>query len=120
MPVFCATLMTSNLTLQTSTANNGNSLYALHPLEPRFIDPMSSTASFNASNELPQEALLQLPPHYRDLPAPIALSPRTIQTTLQTQADIDAPLLRSIANGLLQTITDREAATAIATKQYED
>jgi hypothetical protein len=85
-----------------------------------FVDPMSSAASFNASNELPCEAPLQLPPHHRDSPAPIALSPRTIQTILQTQPDIEAPLLRNIANGLLQTIADREAATTVSMKQYED
>jgi hypothetical protein len=36
------------------------------------------------------------------------------------QPDIDATLLRGIANGLLQTIADREAATAVSNKQYED
>jgi hypothetical protein len=81
---------------------------------------MSSVASFNASNESPREAPLQLPPRHRDSPAPIALLPHTIQTTLQTQPDIEAPLLQNIANGLLQTIVDREANTTIATKQYED
>jgi hypothetical protein len=81
---------------------------------------MSSAASFNASNELPHKAPLQLPPCHRNSSALIALSPHTIQTTLQTQANIDAPLLRSIANGLLQTIADREATTAVVTKRYED
>jgi hypothetical protein len=81
---------------------------------------MSSAASFNASNESPCETLLQLLPCHRDSPAPIALSPHTIQTTLQLQPNIDAMLLRSIANSLLQTIADREAATTIATKCYED
>jgi hypothetical protein len=81
---------------------------------------MSSVTSFNASNELPHEAPLQLPPHHRDSPAPIALSPCTIQTTLQTQPNIEAPLLRNIANGLLQTITNREATTTVTMKWYED
>jgi hypothetical protein len=85
-----------------------------------FINPMSSAASFNALNELPCKAPLQLPPHHRDSSAPIALSPRTIQTTLQTQPNIEAPLLRNIANGLLQTIANREAATAVSMKRYED
>jgi hypothetical protein len=40
--------------------------------------------------------------------------------TLQTQPDLDVVLLWSIANGLLQTIANREADTAISTKQYED
>jgi hypothetical protein len=54
------------------------------------------------------------------LPAPITLSPHIIQTTLQSQPNINATLLWSIANDLLQTIADREAATAIATKRYKD
>ena len=49
------------------------------------------------------------------MPAPLALSPCIIQTTLQTQPDLDATLLRSIANGLLQTITNREADSAVVT-----
>jgi hypothetical protein len=95
---------------------------AIHSAPPRsqFVDPMSSAASFNASNKSPHEAPLQLPPCYHDSPALIALSPCTVETTLQTQPDIDATLLRNIANGLLQTITNREAATAITMKQYED
>jgi hypothetical protein len=90
------------------------------PPRSQFVNPMSSAASFNASNESPHEAPLQLPPCHCNSPAPIALSPRTIQTTLQTQANINTPLLRSIANGLLQTIADREATTAVATKWYKD
>jgi hypothetical protein len=85
-----------------------------------FIDTMSSTTSFNAPNELPHEAPLQLPPRHHDSPALIPLSPRIIQSTLQSQPDIDAMLLRSIANGLLQTIANREAATTIVTKCYKD
>jgi hypothetical protein len=81
---------------------------------------MSSAASFNTSNKLPHEAPLQLPPRHCSSPAPIALSPCTIQTTPQSRPDIDATLLWSIANGLLQTIANREAATAITMKRYED
>jgi hypothetical protein len=73
------------------------------PPRSQFVDPMSSAASFNTSNESPHEAPLQLPPRHCNLPAPIALSPHTIQMTLQLQPDINATLLRSIANGLLQT-----------------
>jgi hypothetical protein len=40
--------------------------------------------------------------------------------TLQTQPDLDATLLWSIANGLLQTIANCKADTAVATKAYED
>jgi hypothetical protein len=47
-------------------------------------------------------------------------SPHTIQTTLQTQPDLDTILLQSIANGLLQTIANQEANATMSTKQYED
>ena len=86
----------------------------------QFVDPMSSVTSFNALNESPREAPLQLPPRHRNSPAPIAHSPCTIQITLQTQPNIEAPLLRNIANRLLQTIPNREATTAVMTKWYED
>jgi hypothetical protein len=90
----------------------------IHSAPPctQFVDPMSSAAS----NESPHEAPLQLPPCHHNSLAPLALSPHTIQSTLQSQPDIDATLLWSIANGLLKTIADREATTAIATKRYED
>jgi hypothetical protein len=77
---------------------------------------MSSVGSYNASNESPSEAPIQLPPRLGATPAPITLSPHTIQTTLQTQPDLDAVLLRGIANGLLQTIANQEADTAVSTK----
>jgi hypothetical protein len=48
------------------------------------------------------------------------LSLRIIRTTLQTQTNIDNDMLRGIANGLLQTIANREASTSVATKRYED
>jgi hypothetical protein len=86
----------------------------------QFIDPMSSATLFNTSNESPHEAPLQLPPCHCDSPAPIALSPHTVQTTLQAQTNINATLLWSITNGLLQTIANREATTAVTTKRYED
>jgi hypothetical protein len=85
----------------------------------RFIDPMSSIASYNTSNESPNEAPVQLPPRL-DLSSPMPLSPRTIRTTLQTQLNIDNGMLRNITNGLLQTIADREMSTSVATKRYED
>jgi hypothetical protein len=69
----------------------------------RFVNPMSSITSYNASNESPNEAPVQLPPHLSS-PSPMPLLPRTICTTLQTQANIDNGMLHSIANGLLQTI----------------
>jgi hypothetical protein len=81
---------------------------------------MSSVASYNTSNELPNESPVQLPPCLALTPVPLALSPCTIQTTLQTQPDLDATLLQSIANGLLQTIANWEADSAVAKKNYKD
>jgi hypothetical protein len=43
-----------------------------------------------------------------------------VTLTDQTQPDLDAVLLWGIANGLLQTIANREANTTISTKWYED
>jgi hypothetical protein len=80
---------------------------------------MSSGGSYNASNESPNEAPVQLPPRL-DSSTPMPLSPRTVRTTLQSNIDIDNTMLRSIANGLLQTIANREASTSMATKRYED
>jgi hypothetical protein len=48
------------------------------------------------------------------------LSPRTVRTTLEANVDLNNTMLRTIANGLLQTIADREASTSVATKRYED
>jgi hypothetical protein len=81
---------------------------------------MSSIASNNASNKSPKESPVHLPPCLAPTPVPLALSPCTIQTTLQTQPNLDTTLLQSIANGLLQTIANREADSAIAKKGYED
>jgi hypothetical protein len=81
---------------------------------------MSSNGSINTSVESLNGALLQLPPRHIPSPSLITLFPHTIQTTLQTQPELDAVLLRGIANGLLQTIANHEANTAITTKCYED
>jgi hypothetical protein len=81
---------------------------------------MSSIASYNASNKSPNKSPIQLPPRLATTPVPIALSPHTIQTTLQAQPDINTTLLRSIANGLLQTITNHKTDTAITKKAYKD
>jgi hypothetical protein len=69
---------------------------------------------------LPNKGPIQLPPHHVPSLAPIALSPQTIATTLQSQLDINATLLHSIANSLLQTIANCKTEVAITTKQYED
>jgi hypothetical protein len=80
---------------------------------------MSSIGSYNASNESPDEAPIQTLPHH-DSSTLMPLSPRTVRTTLQSNINIDNTMLRTIANGLLQTIADREASTSVATKRYED
>jgi hypothetical protein len=94
---------------------------AVRSAPPRtpFADPMSSVGSYNASNESPNEAPVQLPPRV-DTSTPMPLSPRTVRTTLEANVDLNNTMLRTIANGLLQTITDREASTSVATKRYED
>jgi hypothetical protein len=94
----------------------------IHSAPPRTqpLARVSSNSSFNVSNKSPDERPIPLPSHFAPTPAPLALSPRTIQTMLQTQPDLNAMLLHSIANGLLQTITNREADTAVAIKRYED
>jgi hypothetical protein len=89
------------------------------PPRSNFVDPMSSVGSYNTSNESPNEAPIQLPPRLASS-SPMPLSPCTVRTTLQSNIDIDNTMLRSIANGLLQTIADREASTSVATKRYED
>jgi hypothetical protein len=89
------------------------------PPRSNFIDPMSSIGSYNASNESPDEAPVQLPPRLNS-PTPMPLSPHTVHTTLRSNTNIDNTMLRTIANGLLQTIADREASTSVATKRYED
>jgi hypothetical protein len=94
---------------------------AIRSAPPRtlFVDPMSSIGSYNASNESPNEASVQLPPRVSSS-TPMPLSPRTVCTTLETNVNINNTMLRTIANGLLQTIADREASTSVATKRYED
>jgi len=48
------------------------------------------------------------------------MSPRTTQTILATNDDIDAVLLRSIANGLLTTIANRETDTAMQFHRFTE
>src|SRR6266850_1486410 len=61
---------------------------------------MSSSRSINLSNISPAESSAPLPiPRLATLASP-AMSPRTIQSTLAANNDIDAVLLRTIANGL--------------------
>jgi hypothetical protein len=55
---------------------------------------MSSIASYNASNKSPNKSPIQLPPRLATTPVPIALSPHTIQTTLQAQPDINTTITK--------------------------
>jgi len=48
------------------------------------------------------------------------MSPRTTQTILATNDDLDAVLLRSIANGLLTTIANRETDMAMQHHRFTD
>jgi len=74
---------------------------------------MSSNASINLSNVSPAESLAPLPiPCPATLAAP-AMSPRTTQSTLTANVDINAELLCTIANGLLMTIANCETDTAM-------
>jgi hypothetical protein len=89
------------------------------PPRTPFVDPMSSVSSYNASNESPNEAPIQLPPRLSSS-TPMPLSPQTVRTTLEATSDIDNTMLRTIANGLLQTIADCKASISVSTKRYED
>jgi hypothetical protein len=77
---------------------------AIHsiPPHPQPCTQMSSVTSYNTSNKSLNENPVQLLPQLAPTPAPLTLSPCTIQMTLQTQPNLDATLLCSIANGLLQ------------------
>src|SRR6267142_6481221 len=74
---------------------------------------MSSNGSINLSNVSPTESSAPLPIPHPATPILPAMSPRTIQSTLAANNDIDAVLLRTIANGLLTTIANRETDTAM-------
>src|SRR6267142_3784097 len=74
---------------------------------------MSSGGSINLSNVSPAESSAPLPIPHPATPKPPAMSPRTTQTVLATNNDINAELLRSIANGLLTTIANRETDAAM-------
>src|SRR6266850_7196038 len=69
--------------------------------------PMPSGASINLSNVSPAESSAPLPIPCPATPVPPAMSPRTTQTILATNDDLDTVVLRSIANGLLTTIANR-------------
>src|SRR6266850_2707525 len=74
---------------------------------------MSSSGSINLSNVSPTESSAPLPIPRPATPSPPAMLPRTTQSILATNDNIDTVLLRSIANGLLTTIANRETDTAM-------
>src|SRR6267142_2566404 len=74
---------------------------------------MSSNGSINLSNESPAESSAPLPIPCPATLVPPAMSPRTIQSTLATNNNIDAMLLHAIVNGLLTTIANHKTDTAM-------
>src|SRR6267142_2410051 len=81
---------------------------------------MSSSGSINLSNVSPAESLAPLPIPRPATPIPPAMSPRTIQSTLAANDDIDVVLLRTIANGLLTTIANRETNTVMQFHRFTE
>src|SRR6267142_560798 len=79
---------------------------------------MSSSGSINLSNVSPAESSVPLPIPRPATPAPPAMSPRTTQTILATNDDLDAVLLQSIANGLLTTIANRETDITMQSHRF--
>src|SRR6266850_1050072 len=74
---------------------------------------MLSSRSINLSNVSPAESSAPLPIPRPATPAPPAMSPRTTQSTLAANDNIDAVLLCSIANRLLTTIANHETDAAM-------
>ena len=67
---------------------------------------MSSNASINLSNVSPAKSSIPLPIPHLATPAAPAMSLRMTQSTLAANADINAELLHTIANGFLTTIAN--------------
>ena len=67
---------------------------------------MSSNASINLSNVSPAESSAPLPIPCPPTLRPPAMSPRTTQSMLAANPNIDNELLHTIANGLLTTIVN--------------
>src|SRR6267142_2199836 len=81
---------------------------------------MSSNGSINLSNVSPAESSAPLPIPRPATPVPPAMSPRTIQSTLTANNDIDTVLLRTIANRLLTTITNCETNTTMQHHRFTE
>src|SRR6267142_165548 len=79
---------------------------------------MLLSGSINLSNVSPTESLVPLSIPRPATPVPPAMSPRTIQSTLAANDDIDAVLLRTIANGLLTTIANHKIDTTMQHHQF--
>src|SRR6266850_3173081 len=114
-PQICAnhTLLSPELDLHTIYCTQRS-----HPY-PQPVQ-MSSNASINLSNVSPAELLVPLLIPRLATPAAPAMSPRTTQSTLATNADINAELLRTIANGLLTTIANCETDTAMQYRWFTE
>src|SRR6267142_6587085 len=81
---------------------------------------MSSSASINLFNVSLTKSSVPLPIPRLATPAALAMSPRTTQSTLEANNDIDMGLLCTIANGLLTTIANRETDTALQYRRFWD
>src|SRR6266850_7697060 len=81
---------------------------------------MLSAGSINLSNVSPTESSAPLPIPRPATPAPPAMSPRTTHSILASNPDLDAVLLRSIANGLLTTIACRETDAAMQFHRFTE
>src|SRR6266850_2483766 len=81
---------------------------------------MSSNGSINLSNVSPAESSAPLPIPRPATPIPPAMSPRMIQSTLAANNNIDATLLRAIANGLLTTIANCETDTVMQFHRFTE
>src|SRR6266850_2202668 len=84
------------------------------------LAPMSSAGSINLSNVSPAESSAPLPIPRPATPVPPTMSPRTTQTILATNDDLDAVVLRSIANGLLTTIACCETDAAMQFHRFTE
>src|SRR6266850_7524862 len=81
---------------------------------------MLLSGSINLSNVSPAESSAPLPIPRPVTPVPPAMSPRTIQSTLAANDDINMVLLHTIANGLLTTITNHETDTTMQFHQFTE
>src|SRR6267142_376497 len=81
---------------------------------------ISSSGSINLSNVSPAKSSAPLPIPHPATPVPLAMSPRTIQSTLTANDDIDVVLLHTIANGLLTTIANCETDTVMQFHRFTE